>query len=655
MAYKGLLSSLKEITLATRLDKDFKLVQMDKRLVSLLDYNWMDIGYSSYKYLLAGQNQDDFIKKLKNKTKDIPWRGEVVLLNKEKKMYCFDTFLIPEENGYLLLQTDISETKFYEINYHKNVLVTASIKDIQQGFLSGESLENSLAKILQGLMVIAKCNYSVVSSDELDSPIDLYSDNKGITFYKGESKRKHSKIFTEKIVGNIDYEIIDSSEEKIPNGNKITSLIKFKLLHHNEVVGSICLANKDERFSAELYHDIKIYIDTASLILSAEGDRKKVEEARLVAENAAEIRSRILSNMSHEIRTPLTSVLGVVELLKETSPSEEQNKYIKLLETSGEFLLNLVNDVLDISKIEAGEIDLENNEFCTEDISAYIGGTFQNLIKEKGLHFSIKTKDLPIKLKGDKKRIMQIVFNLLGNAVKFTQDGSVDLIFSYKNKCLSIEVIDTGMGISDENKDMIFEHFYQVDNTSTKSIGGSGLGLHIVKSLSTLMGGNVSVRDNDKCKGTIFKSVIKVEEVVEKTKSKEKKVILTKPLNVLVVDDSSDNRMLVSAMFKKEPLVNLTLVESGFLAIEHFREHTYDLILMDIQMPEMNGYEATEAIRQYEEAESACSTLIYAFTANALKKDLNRSKESGCDGHVTKPFTKKSLYSVFCQVEKLKS
>lgn len=384
-------------------------------------------------------------------------------------------------------------------------------------------------------------------------------------------------------------------------------------------------------------------------------------EAREAALTASRAKSEFLSSMSHEIRTPLNSILGMADLLTETEVTAEQRHLVNTMVTNGNALLQIINDVLDLARIESGRMTLERAEF---DLRELIEKTLETLAvrsDEKGIALTARIDpDVPTALIGDQFRLRQVLINLIGNAVKFTQHGEVSVTVerdaaSTRAGALLFAVRDTGIGVAPEKLEAIFSPFTQADSSTTRKYGGSGLGLSIVQRLVTLMGGEVSAQSELR-KGSTFSFTAKfdvqsgprlaappsVSHAANGKVSPQIERIDTRPLKILLADDSPDNRALIRAYLKKTPY-QLDEVEDGREAVSKFQEKPYDLVLMDIQMPVMDGYEAVKSIRRMESTQHATRTPIIALTASAFEEAIIKARRAGCDAHVAKPVKKATL------------
>ncbi|MBB6461655.1 response regulator [Flammeovirga kamogawensis] len=402
--------------------------------------------------------------------------------------------------------------------------------------------------------------------------------------------------------------------------------------------------------------EIGLLIDAFNEMLSKiELQNESLIHAKEVAESSAKAKQDFLANMSHEIRTPINGVMGMAELLNDTLLNDEQYHLLKVLRGSADHLLVVINDILDISKIESGKLEFEKKEIQVYDTLSSIIETHKVETDKKGLNTILDiAKDVPKYVIGDPVRLKQILINLYSNAVKFTFNGSIIIavvkVENNQNKLtLRFSVKDSGIGIEKEKLGSIFDSFTQASNETTRKFGGTGLGLSISKQLVELQGGKLHLESTPNL-GSTFYFEITFDEFIEKNLTppqitKAKKTSTIKPTSItksiLLVEDNEVNQMLVLRLLKKWGYKS-DVADNGLIALKKLKEHKYDLILMDVHMPEMDGYTATKKIRT-EFEEPLKSIPIIAMTASALKGEFERCKEAGMNDYISKPFKKDNL------------
>ncbi|CAH0995975.1 Sensor histidine kinase RcsC [Emticicia aquatica] len=382
-------------------------------------------------------------------------------------------------------------------------------------------------------------------------------------------------------------------------------------------------------------------------------NRKKIEAelilAKELAEKATQAKSEFLSMMSHEIRTPLNAIVGLTYLMQQEDISESMAENLKILQFSTDNLHVLINDILDFSKIEAGKVELESIPFDVKQLVSNIKKANQVKAEEKGNKIRLMVDDdIPNVVVGDSLRLGQVISNLVSNAVKFTRNGSITISLSYirkfeNNVLVEFSVADTGIGIPLEKQAMIFDKFTQANSATTRQFGGTGLGLVITKKLLELYGSEIQL-ESEAGKGAKFFFTIELEIGTEvKNKSSENTGELLnentlKGVKVLLVEDYPIN-IKVATKFLEKWRVDFDVAENGLIATEKFETGKYDVILMDIQMPVMDGYTAAEKIRGVDNA-----IPIIALTASATFTNQDRAFLVGMNDYVTKPFNPKELF-----------
>src|SRR6202790_3071602 len=385
-----------------------------------------------------------------------------------------------------------------------------------------------------------------------------------------------------------------------------------------------------------------------------EGKRVEMElkQAKASAESASRTKSDFLASMSHEIRTPMNAIMGIADLLAKTALSPEQDKYVQIFLRAGDNLLNLINDILDLSKVEASQLELERTGFSLNDHLEKVTEMVAARADEKGLLLVCEiAPDVPTDLVGDPTRLRQVLLNLIGNAIKFTQSGEVSLRVardadSSIPTALRFTVSDTGIGIPGEKLARVFERFTQADSSTARRCGGSGLVLTISKRLVELMGGRIWV-DSEVDKGSAFAFAVPFE-IAAPVNRPAAAPVGTGPesplpaLRILLAEDSPDNCIITVAYLEDTPY-QVEIAETGAIACEKFTTGYYDLVLMDRQMPVMDGLTATRTIRAWEQANDRPPTPIIALTASALKGDREMCLAAGCTAFLTKPIKQEVL------------
>lgn len=377
--------------------------------------------------------------------------------------------------------------------------------------------------------------------------------------------------------------------------------------------------------------------------------------AKEKAEEATRAKSMFLANMSHEIRSPMNGILGLSRLMKNETENSEHHDMLNIVTTSGEHLLQIINDILDFSKIEAGQIDLESIDFDIRKLCEIIFQLLNFRAVEKGINFTIDIdEDIPEVLTGDSFRLNQIIMNLTNNAVKFTLKGDVVVSIKLLEKnaewvSILFSVKDTGIGIPEKAQRMLFQEFTQSDSSITRQYGGTGLGLASSKNLTNLMGGKIKLESKqDVGSEFMFELKFKYKEQKISAMSNNNKE-LPEDITILVAEDNPINQKVAVLTLRQLGLA-CDVAKNGLEALEMYKENRYDIILMDMQMPVLDGLNASQKIRSFENNENIeNSTYIIALTANASSEDKQTCLDAGMDNFISKPFKKDGLMDVLSQ------
>jgi PAS domain S-box-containing protein len=497
-----------------------------------------------------------------------------------------------------------------------------------------------------------------------ESAIVSVTDSNGIIEFVNDAFCKISKFNREELIGK-HTRIIDSGFYT----DTFTDRIKEKIEKGQVWKGEIKNKSKDGSFfwvettivpfqgiDKKPVRYITICHDVTERVKLENALRKSKDQI----EKSAQIKEQFLANMSHEIRTPLNAIIGFSEILQASKLTPVQEEHAKIISQSGECLMGIINDILDYSKTESGNITLEKIPINLKEMLDNVQKMFQKAANEKKIDLKVYLGNhIPLCVIGDPIRTNQVLVNLVGNAIKFTNKGSVNIFCNVKPKSddtylIEFKIQDTGIGIPTEKLELIFDRFVQAENDTSRKFGGTGLGLSIVKNLVTLMGGEIFV-ESKLGRESQFTVIIPAgkctDEQIDEYKNNKIKTSLPKQsknitLNILLVEDNRMNQQYVQTLLEQLGF-DCTLAVNGIEAINKIKENKFDIILMDIQMPQMDGYEATRIIRN----ELKNNTPIIALTANATSFEYDKCLQNGMNGFLSKPYKPKDLLEKINEVK----
>jgi len=564
----------------------------------------------------------NIIKQIESRTLDAKYDFIKALSLLEKKHYqeYKDLSLkkIKESNKYLNILKKGGEIKLK--SYHTTKTYHTNSDDIKD------------YKLLDGRLYDSIVKYFPIFDIEFQESI--------------QSKDPSTIIAAQQLISLQSEEVVDLFNERLSILDKISKKAVIELRSIEESIKK----QKQIYFYAQL---VAIFFIIISLILATKPITRQIIKTNQNLQEANKAKSEFLANMSHEIRTPLNAILGFIDLLREKERDKEKLEYLHTVHNSSQTLVGIINDILDFSKIESGNLNIDMIDFNVDSEFKSLIALFDAKAREKNIRLTMHmSQNIPAALYSDPLRIKQIIANLLSNAIKFTpRNGTVDLYIGYKENRLLVAVKDSGIGIPEDKQEQIFQAFKQAENSTTRKFGGTGLGLSISARLAKMLGGELRVSSKPR-EGSVFH--FDIEAKPGKYKKEVIKATNIRNLSnkkILLVEDNKANQMYMSVVLKKLGIV-FDIANDGIEAIAAFNRSKYDLILMDENMPNLNGIAATQKILEIEKEQLLEHTPIVALTANALKGDRERFLKAGMDEYLTKPINKELLAAT---IEKLTS
>ncbi|MDQ7051249.1 MAG: PAS domain S-box protein [Enterobacterales bacterium] len=616
------------------------ITYVNQRFCDISKYTRNELLGSNHRLIKSSEHNEDFFRNMwRTIAKGQVWTGEIKNRNKNGVHYWVHTTIVPflddqqKPFQYISIRTDITDRK-----------------RIEQQLIRERSFYSSITEALEeGVYVVNKdtiCTYANPKSERL----------------LGWSTQQMIGLDFSKIVHNKDKE-----------GHKIFPLEQktLKRLLGDDIFSSdnVILQTRDGSSipvsisSAPVFDKLNNWdgcVITFQDITTLKQQQQHLADAVISAEEANAAKSLFLANMSHEIRTPMNAIIGMSYLALDTQLDPQQRDYINKVNISAKALLGLLNDILDFSKIEANKLAIENIAFDIHATVSEVADLLSHLASEKGLKLSYDVDNkIKQRLIGDELRLRQILINLSNNAMKFTEQGdvsiSVELLDKTQKKAtLLIQITDTGIGMTERQKELLFEAFCQADISTTRKYGGTGLGLAISKQLSEMMGGKLEV-ESTLGEGSQFNLTLPfgISDELRNKKKETSNRTIKKPthndknitdIKVLLVEDNQFNQQLTVAILKKFN-IECDVAENGQEAIEILTKNQYPLILMDCQMPVMDGYTATKKIRK----ELKIQVPIIALTANVMREDIELALSAGMDDYIAKPIDVKTMIATITQ------
>ena len=624
--------ALDQHSIVTITDLRGNITYANDLFTAISGYSQEEIIGQSHRIINSGTHNQAFFQNMwATITRGDVWHGEICNRTKQGAFYWVDSTIVPlldkqgKPHSYIAIRTDITARKLAKLKLEESEQRFRTLADAAPMLIWTTDTETEYVYFNKPWLEFTGHTFDEALQREWMKAIHP------------DDYQRCSTIYRDSFLERKQYEV------------------EFRLKRH------------DGQFRIMLERGSPLWIgESFAGFIGACADITEIREAQAQAEAANRIKSQFLANMSHEIRTPINGILGMSQLLLDTSLSDEQKDLLDDIDISGKTLLNIVNDILDLSKIEAGKVDLHLNNFDLQEVITNLFTISKHQATQRNVTLSYEpSSELSRYYNGDDIRLRQIILNLVSNAIKFSHDSSDVILRISKHASpdvdhlLYITVTDTGIGIPPEKLDLIFEPFSQADTSTSKRYGGTGLGLSICKKLVELMGGTIWVT-SVVGKGSTFHCTVKLKPVRHVDAPQHTLATLaantniisspTKKAQILVVEDNIINQKLISKLLEKLGHT-VVIAQNGDEAIKHVLQNNnqFDLILMDCQMPTTDGFEATKAIRSYEESIGR-RTPIVAMTASSLGEDRSRCFAAGMDAYLPKPFDTQILKQILDQV-----
>ncbi|MBK7762109.1 MAG: response regulator [Bacteroidetes bacterium] len=573
--------------------------------------------------------------------------------------------MMPENTSNSDEQTDSISTKSSQQQLQKTLDDLYIVNELGQNITSSLNLQETFRLLYTTLN--SMMDAAVVELRVLNTSSNTWKNFTSLQLNEEEKIKDYNNLARWCFANNREIFLADAEHDfaryvfeplVLPDGRIAKSALVFPIVHDKVVSGTLCIVSFQQNTFNE-YHQkiIRLLLGYITVAMQNAITHEELSITKQRAERSEKFMQQFLANMSHEIRTPINAVTGMTHLLLEKGPRNDQLKYLESIQNASESLLVIINDILDLSKIEAGKIEIEHIEFSVYNVVHTIKEIMQFKAEEKGLALHVEIdSNIPAVLIGDPTRLTQIILNLLGNAIKFTEKGSVKLsakIFhaktnevknvALKQVTLLFSIADTGIGMNALQQKKLFQDYVQASTETSRKYGGTGLGLSISKQLVQLQGGSIEVQ-SDENKGSVFSFTLPYQisenkqiAVIDQHLSNEM-LLKLKGIKILIADDNEYNRIIARETLQLH-LQNIEVDEAfdGQMALSMIQKQHYDVVLMDLVMPIMDGYEAMHMIRN-ELPASKNRIPVIALTASVVKSEIEKSKSAGMNGFIPKPF-----------------